>query len=84
MTSVSRRFNTDKGRMSVVGVYVQEDDRKEETEQFYDELQKAVNRIHTNYYLIISGDFNARVGNKEFRVLYVPLEKARLMLLTTS
>ena len=33
-----------------------------EKEKFYDELQKAIDATPTGYTLVISGDFNARVG----------------------
>jgi hypothetical protein len=76
MTVVSTRFDIIKGCRFVVGVHAQENDRKKETEQFMTNYKQAVNRKRANYYLIISGDFNATVGEKEFQVLYVPLEKA--------
>ena len=46
------------------GVYFPENGRKEETETFYEELQRKLNSCNKNDYLIIAGDQNARVGSQ--------------------
>ena len=47
----------------MVALYNPEDGRKEDSEEFYEVLQKVVNNVKRNDYIIIAGDFNEFVGN---------------------
>lgn len=57
------RFKIDRGHLCVIGVYAPEEGRREDTEIFYEELQKQVNKYNKTDHMLILGDLNARVGN---------------------
>jgi exonuclease III len=45
-----------------IGIYAPVEGKPTETEEFYDELQAAVDKNNKQDYLILAGDFNASVG----------------------
>jgi len=47
-----------------VGVYRPVEGKEQETEEFYRELQKSVDKIPKKENIILAGDFNARIGNQ--------------------
>ncbi len=49
--------------MTIIGIYAPEEGKREETEIFYDQLQKQLEKNNKNDYIILCDDFNARVGN---------------------
>ena len=51
-------------QLSVVGVYAPEEGWKEETDEFYETLDQQIYKWNRTDYLIVTGDFNALVGNK--------------------
>lgn len=57
------RLKIDRGHLTILGVYAPEEGKKEETQTFYEELQKVLNKINKNDFIVLSGDLNARVGN---------------------
>lgn len=57
------RLRIGRGHLTIIGVYAPANAKKEEIEIFYDTLQKVVQKVNKNDSLIISGDFNARIGN---------------------
>lgn len=57
------RLRIGRGHLTIIGVYAPANAKKEEIEMFYDTLQKVVQNVNKNDSLIISGDFNARIGN---------------------
>ena len=59
---ISVRFKTCRNYLTVIGGYALKKGKKEETEEFYDTLQKEVYKWNKTDYLIVS-DLNARVGN---------------------
>jgi hypothetical protein len=59
-------------KMSVVQCYVPTDDAKiEEKEKFYSLLDRTVTNIHTSDIILMTGDFNARVGNNNEDVEHI-------------
>lgn len=60
---VEVRFRISRGYLTIIGVYAPEEGKKEETDIFYETLQKVVNSYIKTDSLIISGDLNARIGN---------------------
>jgi hypothetical protein len=48
--------------VTIIGIYAPLEGKTTETEEFYDELQAAVDRNNKQDYLILTGDFNVRVG----------------------
>ena len=61
---ITVRLKTNRGHMTIIGVYAPEEGREEETRRFYKHLQKEVDKYSKSDSLIISGDLNARVGNQ--------------------
>lgn len=56
------RIKIKRGYLTVIGVYAPEEGRHEDSEEFYEELQKLLDKINKNDYYIIAGDLNARIG----------------------
>jgi exonuclease III len=48
--------------VTITGIYTPVEGKTSEREEFYDELQAVYDKIYKSYYLILTGDFNARVG----------------------
>lgn len=57
------RVKIERGYLTVLSIYAPEEGRDAETNKFYNLLQNTVDKINKNDYLILTGDFNARVGN---------------------
>jgi len=57
-------LKTNRGLITIIGVYAPEEGREGETRCFYKQLQKEVDRYSKSDSLIISRDLNARVGNQ--------------------
>jgi exonuclease III len=47
---------------TIIDIYAPVEGKTTETEEFYDDLQAAVDKNNKQDYLILAGDFNARVG----------------------
>lgn len=66
ITSIS--FNTRNGIINLVGVYAPTLDTDDsEKDEFYDHLEQILRRIPQSEYLVVLGDFNARVGRESDR-----------------
>jgi hypothetical protein len=61
---ITVRLKTNRGRITIIGVYAREEGREEETRPFYKQLQKEVDKNNKSGNLIISGNLNARVGSQ--------------------
>jgi len=61
---ITVRLKTNRGHITITGVYAPEEGREEETRRFYKQLQKEVAKYNKSDSLIISGGLNARVGNQ--------------------
>ena len=46
----------------MLAVYVPAEGKTEQTEEFYKTLQDQIDKINKNDYIIVAGDYNARVG----------------------
>ena len=57
-------FKTNRGHITIIGVYAPEEGREEETRRFYKQLQKEVDKYSKSNSLITARDLNARVGNQ--------------------
>ena len=61
---ITARFHTQIGAVTVIQVYAPNTgDPDEVADEFYDELQHAVNTTPSSDMLVIMGDFNAKVGS---------------------
>jgi hypothetical protein len=57
------RYKLQRGYLTLLAVYVPEKGKTEEIEEFYETLQEQTDKINKNDYIIVAGDYNARVGN---------------------
>ena len=56
------RYKLQRGYLTLIAVYAPEEGKLEQTEEFYETLQDQVDKINKNDYIIVAGDYNARVG----------------------
>ena len=61
---VEARMQNRTGFTTMVAVYAPTEEHPEEADEFYDELQKVVGKISKRDVLLLLGDFNARLGQK--------------------
>ena len=54
------------------------EDRKELTEEFYEALQKILDKVNKNDYIMLTGDMNDRVGNNKVTNILGTNEEAAL------
>jgi len=52
-----------RGYLTLLAVYAPEEGKAEQTEEFYETLQNQIHKISKNDYIVVAGDYNARVGN---------------------
>jgi hypothetical protein len=56
------RYKLQGGYLTLLAVYAPEEGKTEQTEEFYAALQDQIDKINKNDYIIVAGDYNARVG----------------------
>ena len=56
------RYKLNRGYLTLLAVYAPEEGKTEKTEEFYTTLQEQIDKINKNDYIIVAGDYNARVG----------------------
>ena len=54
---------TQRGHLTILGVYAPTEGRDELNKEFYETLQKILDKVNKNDYIMLIGDMNARVGN---------------------
>lgn len=57
------RLETCHNYLTVMGIYAPEEGPKEETDEFFEIVQKETNKWNRTDYLIVSADLNARIRN---------------------
>ena len=61
---LTARFKTKSGGLTVIQVYAPNSaDKEEQVDDFYQQLQIAINNVHNKDILMIIGDLNAKVGS---------------------
>jgi exonuclease III len=60
---ITVRRKVPRGYLTVICIYAPEEGRNEDSDEFYETLQKEINSTNKNDYLILGGDLNARIGN---------------------
>ena len=60
---IETRLKTQRGHLTILGAYARTEGREELNEEFYEKLQNILDKVNRNYYLMLKGDMNARVGN---------------------
>jgi len=63
--TITVRLKTNRGHITIVGVYAPEEGREEITRRFYKQLRKEVDKYNKSDSLIIPENLNARVGNQQ-------------------
>jgi hypothetical protein len=56
------RYKVHTGYLTLLAVYAPEEGKTEQTEEFYEILQYQIDKINKNDYIIVTRDYNARVG----------------------
>jgi len=56
------RYKLQRGYLTLLAVYAPEEGKTEQTEEFYETLQDQIDKINKNDYIIVDGNYNARVG----------------------
>jgi len=60
---IETRLKTQRGHLTTLGEYGPTEGRDELNEEFYETLQKILDKVNKNDYIMLIGDMNARVGN---------------------
>jgi len=60
---IETRLKTQRGHLTMLGVYAPTEGRDELNEEFYETLQKVLDKVNRNDYIMLIGDMNARVWN---------------------
>ena len=68
---VKLRFKFLKITLTTIGVYTPVEGQDDETNDFYGEMQDAIQKVNKREYLIIAQDLNARVGNQSLMEVLV-------------
>ena len=57
------RYKLQRGYLTWLAVYAPQEGETEQREEFYEALQDQIDKISKNDYIVVVGDYNARVGN---------------------
>ena len=60
---IETRLKTQRWHLAILGVYAPTEGRDELNEEFYETLQKMLDKVNKNDYIMLIGDMNASVGN---------------------
>jgi hypothetical protein len=60
---IETRIKINRGYLTILRVYAPKECREESNEEFYETLQKILDRVNKNGYIMLMGDMNARVEN---------------------
>jgi len=58
---IETRLKTQRGHLTILGVYAPTEGRDELNEEFYETLQKVLDKVNRNNYITLIGGMNARV-----------------------
>jgi len=75
---IETRLKTQRGHLTILGVYAPTEGRDELNEEFYETLQKKLDEVNKNHYTMLIGDMNARVGNNRVAIIVGTNGEARL------
>ena len=60
------KLNTHRGHWTIFGVYAPREGREELNEEFYVTLQKILDKVNKNGYVMLIWDMKTKVGNNKF------------------
>jgi len=63
---IETRLKTQRGHLTILAVYASTEGRDELNEEFYETLQKILDKVKKNDYIMLIGDKNAKVRNNSF------------------
>jgi len=78
------RYKLQRGHLTLLAVHVLEKGKTEQTEEFYETLQDQIDKINKNNYIIVAGDYNARVRNIPIYEFWVQMVKLLLTIIDTN
>jgi hypothetical protein len=58
---IEAKTKINRGYLTMLGAYAPTEGKADLSEQFYEELLKALDKINKNDYLLVAGDLNARI-----------------------
>ncbi|PSN46792.1 hypothetical protein C0J52_19145 [Blattella germanica] len=61
------RIKIDRGYVSILSLYAPEEGKTQNTIEFYNELQKIINKLNKNDNILLLGDLNGRVGKNPIK-----------------
>jgi hypothetical protein len=61
---IEARFKIKRGHLTIRSLYALEEDRIEEADKFYQQLQEITGKINKNDYILLMADSNFRDGNQ--------------------
>jgi len=64
---VETRLKTQRGHLTILGVYAPTEGRDELNEEFYETLQQILNKVNKNDYIMLIGVGNNRVSNSGYK-----------------
>jgi len=63
---IETRLKTHRRNLTILGVYGPTKSRDKLNEEFYETLQKILDKVNKNEYIMLIGGMDARVGNNRF------------------
>jgi len=60
---IETRLKKQRGHLPILGIYASTEGRDELNDEFYETLQKVLDKVNRNDYIMLIGDMNVRVGN---------------------
>jgi len=63
---IETRLKSQRGYLTILAVYALTEGRDELNEEFYATLEKILDKVNKNGYIMLIGDMNARVRNNRF------------------
>ncbi|KAF2884731.1 hypothetical protein ILUMI_21457 [Ignelater luminosus] len=64
---ITANIKLERGDATIIAVYAPEEGKTDESSEFYEQLQRIINKINVTDQIILIGDFNARVGNTSIK-----------------
>jgi hypothetical protein len=81
---VQIRYKIQRAYLKLLAVYDPEEGKTEQTEEFYDNIQVQIDKMNKYDYIIVAGDYNARVGKIPLMVFWAQMVKLLLIIMDTN
>lgn len=60
IVEISLQMESNEDKMVIIGVYAPEEGREDESDTFYEKLQKVIQKYNINSRILLIGDLNAK------------------------